>query len=173
MVTTCIIFLFHNTSHLCFLPPSDLPTTYCGGKIIYCAAFNDFHSFFQCFCGHTSLNFAFLHLFLSPTSLYTCVEVSVSVFFAFLMLIFFNLSHIIASSFLSSSINHSCFCWKKKLCSLGLICFIWDFLFLHWAFLCRFCTFLSWTSALLELILAWGGWRFCSCCCCALGFGEN
>ena len=51
MVTTCIIFLFHNTSHWCFLPPSDLPTTYCHGKTIYSAAFNDFHSFFQCFCG--------------------------------------------------------------------------------------------------------------------------
>ena len=126
MVTTCIILLFHNTSHWCFLPPSELSTTYCEGKIIYSAAFNDFHSFFQCFCGHTSLNFAFLHLFSSPTSLYTCVEVSVSVFFAFLMLIFFNLSHIIASSFLSSSINPapaSVFFLKKKLCSLFLSAF--------------------------------------------------
>ena len=124
--------------------------------------------------------------------LYTCVEVSVSVFFAFF--VFFNLFHTIASSFLSSSINQSCsyfFFWEKNsdllflsavsgtfnLCagiySVPLLCFFWDFQFLLWDLLCRICTFLSWTFPLLVLFLAWGGWRFCSCCCCALGFGEN
>ena len=52
---------------------------------MYITISNHFYAFFQCFCGHTSLNFAFLHLFQSSTSLYTCVEVSVSVFFAFLI----------------------------------------------------------------------------------------
>ena len=54
--------------------------------------------------------------------LYTCVEVSVSVFFAFL--IFFNLFHTIASSFLSSSASFFeketlIFC--SYLLSLGLL----------------------------------------------------
>ena len=175
------MFLFHNTSPWCFLPPSHLPTTYCDGKIIYSAAFNDFHSFFQCFCGPTSLNFAFLHLFSSPTSLYTCVKVSVSVFFAFLMLIFFNLLHTIASSFLSSSINKSSsyfFFWKKKkknsffytlffcsyLLSLGLsisaLGFTLQILYFSVLDLCSLGTSLGlgWVEILLLLLLCIGFW---------------
>ena len=142
MVATCIIFLFHNTSHWCFLPPSDLPATYCDGKIIYIAAFNDFHTFFQCFCGHTSLNFAFLHIFKSLTSLYTCVEVSVSVLFCFFDVdIFWLISHH-CFFFLSSSINQSCSCFffflKKKKNSVILFLSAFSGTFLHWDLLCSF-----------------------------------
>ena len=122
--------------------------------------------------------FRIFALFSSRTSLYTCVEVSVSVFFAFLMLIFFNLSHIIASSFLSSS-NQSCSCFLfffeknsvfcsyllslglliSVLCSLVLICLLWDFSLLD---LCSLGTFLGlgWVEILLLLLLC-------------IGFGEN
>ena len=176
MVTTCIIFLFHNTSHWCFLPPSDLLTTHCDGKIIYSAAFNDFHSFFQCFCGPISLNFAFLHLFSSPTSLYTCVEVSVSGIFCFFDVDFLKLiSH--HYFFFSVQLYQSCSCFffffRKNsvlcsyllslgllisvLCSLVLICFLWDFSLLD---LCSLGTFLGlgWVEILLLLLLCIGFW---------------
>ena len=196
MVTTCIIFLFHNTSHWCFLPPSDLPTTYCDGKTIYSAAFNDFHSFFQCFCGplpSISHFCTFFHLPLPSTPVWKSLSVYFLLFWCWYFLTYLTPLLLFCAALSINPAPASFFFFKKKknsvllflsafsgtflhwdlLCSFVLICFLWDFKFLHWDLLCRICTFLSWTFALLVLFLAWGGWRFCSCCCCALGFGEN
>ena len=105
----------------------------------------------------------FTHFLISHFPLHLCGSFC-QCLFAFLMLIFFNLFHTISSSFLTSSINKSCSCCffvNKNKNSVLL-------------FLSAFSgTFLSWIFALLLLFLAWGGWRFCSCSCCALGFGEN
>ena len=131
-----------------------------------------------------SLFCPFLNLPLPSTPVWKFLSVY---FFAFLMLIFFDLSHTIASSFCPAlSINPapaSFFFEKKKNCSFVLICFLWDFYFISalgfTLFFCSYLLFLGLSisalgfTPLLVLLLALGGWRFCSCCCCGLGFGEN
>ena len=84
----------------CFLTSPYLLTTSCKGKIIYNAISSDFYAIFLCFCGHTSLNFAFLHLFKISTSLYT-------VYFSILWRNFLIFHH----SFLSECILLNQFFW--------------------------------------------------------------
>ena len=110
--------------------------------------------------------FRFFAPFLIFHFLYTCLEVSVSVFFAFL--IFFNLFHTIASSFMSCSINQSCSCcfFEKTLffCSyllyLGLLISALGLLYFSLLDLFSLGTFLGlgWVEILLLLLLCIGFW---------------